>query len=78
MQPTAPVGINGAANVMKVHTPLICGGHSRPVPFLSYSDVTEDGFFLISACLGTSLFGDFIFPPVIEIKFLPTQTERRC
>jgi len=44
-QPTA------SNNVVKVHTPLICGGHSRPVPFLSYSGITEDGFFLISACL---------------------------
>jgi serine-threonine kinase receptor-associated protein len=31
--------------------PLICSGHSRPVPDLSYSLITEDGFFLISACL---------------------------
>eukprot|EP01112_Ceratiomyxa_fruticulosa_P020918 TRINITY_DN725_c0_g1_i1.p1 TRINITY_DN725_c0_g1~~TRINITY_DN725_c0_g1_i1.p1 ORF type:complete len:318 (+),score=68.18 TRINITY_DN725_c0_g1_i1:565-1518(+) len=31
--------------------PLICSGHSRPVPDLSYSPVTPDGFFLISACL---------------------------
>jgi serine-threonine kinase receptor-associated protein len=31
--------------------PLICHGHSRPVPHLSYSNITEDGFFLISACL---------------------------
>lgn len=32
--------------------PLICSGHSRPVPDLHYSPVTEDGFFIISACLG--------------------------
>lgn len=31
--------------------PLICSGHSRPVPDLSYSPETNDGFFLISACL---------------------------
>jgi serine-threonine kinase receptor-associated protein len=31
--------------------PLICSGHSRPVPDLHYSPVTEDGFFIISACL---------------------------
>jgi len=31
--------------------PLICSGHSRPVPDLSYSPYTEDGFFIISACL---------------------------
>lgn len=31
--------------------PLICSGHSRPVPYLSYSPITPDGFFMISACL---------------------------
>eukprot|EP01116_Phalansterium_solitarium_P017850 TRINITY_DN4516_c0_g1_i1.p2 TRINITY_DN4516_c0_g1~~TRINITY_DN4516_c0_g1_i1.p2 ORF type:complete len:332 (+),score=101.49 TRINITY_DN4516_c0_g1_i1:179-1174(+) len=31
--------------------PLVVSGHSRPVPDLSYSPVTPDGFFLVSACL---------------------------
>eukprot|EP00276_Gloeochaete_wittrockiana_P007510 CAMPEP_0184645174 /NCGR_PEP_ID=MMETSP0308-20130426/1700_1 /TAXON_ID=38269 /ORGANISM="Gloeochaete witrockiana, Strain SAG 46.84" /LENGTH=328 /DNA_ID=CAMNT_0027074025 /DNA_START=150 /DNA_END=1136 /DNA_ORIENTATION=- len=31
--------------------PLICGGHSRPIPDIRYSTCTEDGIFLISACL---------------------------
>jgi len=31
--------------------PLICSGHSRPVPDFSYSKPLEDGFFLVSACL---------------------------
>jgi len=31
--------------------PLICSGHSRPVPDFAYSGITEDGFFLVSACL---------------------------
>jgi serine-threonine kinase receptor-associated protein len=31
--------------------PLICSGHSRPVPDLAYSNATEDGIFIISACL---------------------------
>lgn len=32
--------------------PLICSGHSRPVPELSYSpSQLEDGFFIVSACL---------------------------
>jgi len=35
----------------KVDGPIICPGHSRPVPDLSFSKVTEDGYFLISACL---------------------------
>jgi len=34
-------------------TPLICSGHSRPVPDFSYSPriESEDGFFIASACL---------------------------
>jgi len=31
--------------------PLICSGHSRPVHDLAYSTITNDGFFLVSACL---------------------------
>jgi len=31
--------------------PLICSGHSRPVPELNYSKITADGFFIVSACL---------------------------
>ncbi|CAG9093664.1 unnamed protein product [Plutella xylostella] len=30
--------------------PLTCGGHTRPVVHLDFSDVTKDGFYLISAC----------------------------
>jgi len=34
-------------------TPLICSGHSRPVPDFAYSPIidAEEGFFLVSACL---------------------------
>jgi len=31
--------------------PIICPGHSRPIPDLAYSQVTPDGYFLASACL---------------------------
>jgi serine-threonine kinase receptor-associated protein len=31
--------------------PIICPGHSRPVPDLSFSLNTNDGYFLISSCL---------------------------
>jgi len=31
--------------------PLICSGHSRPVPDLAYSPQTADGFYIVSACL---------------------------
>lgn len=31
-------------------TPLTCSGHTRPVVDLTFSPVTADGFFLISAC----------------------------
>ena len=36
-------------------TPLTCSGHTRPVVFLTYSDVTPFGYFLISACKGNIL-----------------------
>jgi len=34
-------------------TPLICSGHSRPVPDFAYSPIidSEEGFFMVSACL---------------------------
>lgn len=32
--------------------PLTCGGHTRPVVHLDFSDVTRDGYYLISACKG--------------------------
>lgn len=31
--------------------PIICPGHSRPIPDLEYSKVTNDGYFIISSCL---------------------------
>lgn len=31
-------------------TPLTCSGHTRPVVHLSFSDITEHGYFMISAC----------------------------
>lgn len=31
-------------------TPLTCSGHTRPVVNLAFSDITECGYFLISAC----------------------------
>lgn len=30
--------------------PLTCSGHTRPVVHLAFSDITENGYFLISAC----------------------------
>lgn len=33
-------------------TPLTCSGHTRPVVHLAFSDVTESGYYLISACKG--------------------------
>lgn len=35
--------------------PLTCGGHTRPVVHLDFSDVTKDGYYLISACKGKFL-----------------------
>lgn len=36
----------------KVQVPLVCHGHSRPIVDLSYSPITPDGFFLVSASKG--------------------------
>uniref|UniRef100_H2YBB7 Serine-threonine kinase receptor-associated protein n=1 Tax=Ciona savignyi TaxID=51511 RepID=H2YBB7_CIOSA len=35
---------------MAKQIPLTCSGHTRPVVDLSFSDKTDDGYFLISAC----------------------------
>ncbi len=34
--------------------PLTCTGHTRPVVDLAFSQVTPDGYFLISACKGAA------------------------
>lgn len=31
--------------------PIICPGHTRPIPDLQYSEETEDGYFIVSSCL---------------------------
>jgi len=36
---------------MRVDGPIICPGHSRPVPDCTFSKVTDYGYFMISACL---------------------------
>ena len=41
-------GMNGMK--LAAAAPLICPGHSRPVAGIEFSDDTEDGVFLISAC----------------------------
>ncbi len=33
-------------------TPLACSGHTRPVVDLDFSEITQHGYFLISACKG--------------------------
>lgn len=34
-------------------TPLTCSGHTRPVVHLAFSDITDTGYYLISACKGS-------------------------
>lgn len=45
--PTSPTR-SGSASLRQI--PIVCPGHSRPLAELQYSAVTDDGFFLISAC----------------------------
>lgn len=44
---------------MAKQTPLTCSGHTRPVVDLGFSEITEDGYFMISACKG-NLPGNYI------------------
>lgn len=37
---------------MAAAAPLVCHGHSRPIVNLEYSQITEDGTFLISSSKG--------------------------
>lgn len=44
----------GLASLLEVKSrfnPVICMGHSKPVPDMHYSKITPDGYFLVSACL---------------------------
>ncbi len=45
----------------KAQVPLVCHGHSRPIVDLSYSPITPDGFFLVSASKGMAFFFFFFF-----------------
>src|SRR4051812_18678938 len=50
---TSPPPISGAAAAAAAASsgPIICPGHSRPVPDLAFTHDTADGYFLVSACL---------------------------
>jgi len=37
---------------MAKQIPLTCSGHTRPVVDLAFSRLTDDGYFMISACKG--------------------------
>lgn len=52
--PSRANGAGGAAvanqNGPQRQTPLTCTGHTRPVVDLDFSGITQDGYFLLSAC----------------------------
>lgn len=54
----------------KAQVPLVCHGHSRPIVDLSYSPVTPDGFFLVSASKGMcdSFAADLVFFVAVCVK----------
>jgi hypothetical protein len=46
---------NTEARKHAAQRPLVCSGHSRPVPFVHYSDSNDadaDSFLMITSCLG--------------------------
>lgn len=49
--PSAQSGAPAAVSRSVDQGPIICPGHSRPVPDLSFTHDTPDGYFLVSACL---------------------------
>lgn len=49
-RPTIDRTTTNMANLRQV--PLTCSGHTRPVVHLDFSDITDCGYFLISACKG--------------------------
>lgn len=50
-QQNAKSDATDGAERQRVEGPIICPGHSRPVPDMAYSNVVEDGYFMISSCL---------------------------
>ena len=45
-------------------TPLTCSGHTRPVVDLDFSDITQYGYFMISACKG------IVCPSLVKYNFV--------
>jgi len=46
------VDLKAVMEKRRAQIPLVCHGHSRPIVDLSYSPITPDGFFLVSASKG--------------------------
>ena len=52
MHPHTSGALCAMAMQAPANAPLVCHGHSRPINHLEYSNVTEDGVFLISSSKG--------------------------
>ena len=51
-------------------TPLTCSGHTRPVVFLAFSAINEEGqYYSISACKGIKKRSDGFFVVSLSVKF---------
>jgi WD40 repeat protein len=51
LPPSPSPSLSPSPSSVSSSAPIICPGHSRPVPDVYFSPLTIDGYFLISSCL---------------------------
>ena len=56
-------------SAMAKQIPLTCSGHTRPVVDLAFSRLTDDGYFMISACKGEFMISEVVTVSVFRKVF---------